>query len=111
MTGELLLLTAIIVYIVDLSGFTDSWKGWLKKALHARDLKSMKPFDCSLCMAWWCGLLYIIMTGRFTLAGVAMVAGSSFLAYPIGAALQAVRDLLLCLIGLIQKLIYNATNN
>ena len=42
---ELLLITALVVYIVDLSGFTESWKQFLFRHFKT-NTKSMKPFDC-----------------------------------------------------------------
>ena len=49
---ELLLLAAITTYIVDLSGFTQSWRSALARRLRAKELKPMKPLDCGQCMTW-----------------------------------------------------------
>lgn len=32
-----------------------------------------KPFSCSLCMSWWAGLLYIIITHHLTLLYIMIV--------------------------------------
>ena len=44
---DILLLAAIIVFIVDLSGFTQSWKKWLGKWLGVQ-IGDVPPFDCRL---------------------------------------------------------------
>ena len=62
---DLLHLAVVVVYIVDLSGFTDSWRSALARALGVKALKPIKPFDCSLCMVWWVCLLYPIFAGEF----------------------------------------------
>ena len=75
---NLLLISALVIYIVDLSGFTDSW--------------SMKPFDCSQCMTWWTGLAYLALSGQFTLPMIAFVAALAFLSYPIGQVFIFIRE-------------------
>lgn len=80
---ELLIISALVIYIVDLSGFTDSWKNFLFRHFKT-NTKNMKPFDCSLCMTWWVGLIYLAFSGQFTLPMIGMVAALSYLSYPIG---------------------------
>ena len=46
---ELLLVAAIVVYIVDLSGFTQTWLGWLSKLLKG-PVRQLRPFSCGQCM-------------------------------------------------------------
>lgn len=38
---------------------------------------SLKPFDCELCLTWWCGFLYVLITGC-TLAGIVTVAACAW---------------------------------
>ena len=47
---DLLLIAAITIYIVDLSGFTESWRTALTRLIKAKELRPIRPFDCSLCM-------------------------------------------------------------
>lgn len=61
-----LILAFVTVYVVDISGFTDSWRGALRRLLKVRELRPLKPFDCSLCMVWWVCLLYPVFAGQFT---------------------------------------------
>ena len=80
---ELLLISALVIYIVDLSGFTTSWKNFLFRHFKT-NTRDMRPWDCSLCMTWWTGLIYLAISGQFTLPMIAMVATLSYLSYPIG---------------------------
>ena len=88
---RLLLISALVIYIVDLSGFTNSWKGWLWKHFKT-NTKSMKPFDCSQCMTWWSGLIYLALSGQFTLPMICVVAALAFLSYPIGQLFIFIRE-------------------
>ena len=67
---NLLLISAIVVFIVDISGAVDSLKSGLKRILTKGVMKdsdySLKPIDCSLCMTFWSGIIYLLCTGNFT---------------------------------------------
>ena len=57
---EILLIAAIVVFVVDLSGFTESWRRPLSDWLHRKTgymIKHFPPFDCSLCLTLWAGLI------------------------------------------------------
>lgn len=88
---ELLLITALVVYIVDLSGFTESWKQFLFRHFKT-NTRSMKPFDCSQCMTWWSGIIYLLISGTFTLPRVGLVAGLAFLSNTIGQVFIFIRE-------------------
>lgn len=78
---ELLLLAVIVVYIVSLSGWTDTWLGWLSRftARHGYGpVRSLRPFSCSQCMTWWCCLAWCLVRGQFTLPLVAYCAALAF---------------------------------
>lgn len=78
---DLLLITCIVVFIVDLSGFTQTWLGWLSR-FTARygypPVQELRPFSCSLCMTWWTGLAYALITHTLSIAIVAYIAALSF---------------------------------
>ena len=78
---ELLLVSAVVVYVVDLSGFTQSWREGLASLLSGgrsnRLRWSGRPFSCSLCMTWWCCLAWAIIRGELSLPVVAASAGYS----------------------------------
>lgn len=90
---DLILVALIVIYIVDLSGFTETWLSFLSHYT-GRTIREFKPFSCSLCMVWWCGLGYALIVGRFTLPVVAFVALLSFLSVPLGQLLVLVREFL-----------------
>lgn len=87
---NLLLLAFIVVFVVDISGMVDTLKGLIGRWLGVK-LERLKPFDCSLCMIWWCGLGYVLAVGRFSLVSVAYVALLSSFSIQIGGILQAAR--------------------
>lgn len=61
---NLILIQLILVFIIDVSGFVDSVKLFISKYLTKSSIITsnyqLKPFDCSLCMMHWIGLLYIL---------------------------------------------------
>lgn len=78
---ELPLLAVVVVYIVSLSGWTDTWLGWLSRftARHGYGpVRSLRPFSCSQCMTWWCSLAWCLVRGQFTLPLVAYCALLAF---------------------------------
>ncbi len=87
---ELLFLAIIVVFVVDLSGIVDTFKWALSRWLSV-GIERLKPFDCSLCMVWWCGLLYLLVVGRFALGPVAFVALLAACSVQIGGLLQLMR--------------------
>ena len=68
---DILLIAVIIVVIIDISGFIDSLKSGLKKVLTKGRMSdpyySLKPFDCSFCMTWWTGLIWLLVIHNVTL--------------------------------------------
>ena len=101
---DILLMAAIIVFVVDLSGFTQTWKGWLSKWLGVQ-IGDVPPFDCSLCLTFWAGLIYLLATGNFTIPLLAYVTLVAFCCSLMGELLTAVRVLLEALVRFIWKLI------
>lgn len=106
----ILLLAVIVVVIVDLSGFTDSWKSALKWMLTKGQFRSpeysFKPFDCSFCMTFWSGLIYLLVTAQFSLFMLAYLLVIAFLTPVIKDSLILVKDMVSFLLGIINKLIY-----
>lgn len=106
---NILLIAIIAVFIVDLSGVVDYakralWKR-LYKGLPYKEDWTIKPFNCSLCITWWMGLLYILFTGMFTWKYIAFVALISFLTPVIKDIMILIQDLFNKLIDLIYKVI------
>ena len=101
---DILLLAAIIVFVVDLSGFTQTWKKWLGKWLGVQ-IGSVPPLDCSLCLTFWAGLVYLIVERCFTIPALAYLALVSYCTGLMGEILTAVRELIAALVRYLWKLI------
>ena len=95
---SLLLLAILVVYVVDLSGFADTLRAWASTWI-GRKVARIKPFDCSLCMTWWVGIIYAAIAGQFTLPVIAYVAGLSFASSLLGGVLRLAWDALAAIIA------------
>lgn len=99
--SDLLLVAAVVVYIVALSGFTQTWLGWLSK-FTARygygPVHQLRPFSCAQCMTWWCCLLWALLQGELTLPVVAYSAALAFFSITLENVLIFIREGLLWLL-------------
>lgn len=91
---DILLLSLVVIWIVDVSGFTQSWMAALSRWLH-RQIRPVKPFACSLCMTWWTGLTYALVTGNLTIPIVAYCAMLAYLSFPISQLMIFINETLL----------------
>lgn len=89
---DLILVAVVTIYIVDISGFTESWRSALARTLKISAMRPLPPFDCGTCMTWWVCLIYAICVGQFTLCAVAESAALSLLSIPIGQAMIFIRE-------------------
>lgn len=68
---DLFLIAVIVVIIIDLSGITLSIKSGIKRLLTRGRMSdpnySLKPIDCSFCMTFWTGLVWLLVTHSFSL--------------------------------------------
>lgn len=90
---DLFLITLIIVFIIDISGFIDEMEAILSKWLKGK-ARVPKPFSCSLCMTWWTGLIYLLIIGEFTLLWIATVALFALLSGVLATLLICIRETL-----------------
>lgn len=110
---NLILITLLTVFVIDLSGIVDSvkyflWKTWIKKGdYHSLHLK---PFDCSLCSSWWLGLIYLFVTHQFTFPLIAFQALLSFLTPVMGDFMLWVKDTITTLINVLYTFITPRNN-
>lgn len=98
---DLILVALVTIYIVDISGFTQSWRDALSRWLKVSNLRSLKPFDCGKCMTWWVCLIYSLCVGQFSLVTIAYSALLSHLSIPLGQAMIFIRE---CMLWVINKL-------
>ena len=100
---ELLFIAVIVVCIVDISGFTDSWKSGLKRILTRGRMSdpnySLKPFDCSTCLTFWSGLIYMLAVHMFSLWMLAYLLLLSVMTPVIRDLIILVRETILKLIN------------
>lgn len=68
---DLFLISVIVVIIIDISGITDTIKSLIKRIITRGMMSdpnySLKPIDCSFCMTFWTGLVYMLCVGTFSL--------------------------------------------
>jgi len=61
---ELFLIAVICVIIIDISGVIESIKSGIKRLLTNGRMSdpnySLKPLDCSFCITFWTGLVYLL---------------------------------------------------
>ena len=100
---NLFLVAVVVVYIVDLSGFTQSWRSGVARLIGVAQsrLRPLPPFDCSTCAVWWAGLVLAAVRHDLTFATLAFAALCSLLAMPAGILMNSVRDALSALAGMI----------
>lgn len=89
---ELLMITVIICFIVDISGIIESVEWWLSKWLNG-NVKIPKPFSCSLCLSWWVGLIWIIIYG-FSLKNLLFVSLFAMMSEQITQILLTIKYLI-----------------
>lgn len=99
---ELLLVAVVTVYIVGLSGWTQTWLGWLSKWAGG-PVRSLRPFSCSQCMTWWCCLAWCLYRGQFTLPLVAYSAGLAFYSLTLENVCISIREGLLQLLARVNE--------
>jgi len=93
---NIFLITLLIVFALDCTDFYETISSGLNKALtHGKfsNAKYLKPFCCSLCMTWWCGLIYVCVAG-FSVSAVAYVALMAFCTPVFKDVLLLFRDVL-----------------
>lgn len=94
---DLTLLWAVIVFVVDLSGWTDTLLR-LASRFTARyglpPVHSLRPLTCSLCTTWWTGIAFALIRGQFSLTVLAFIAALSFLSITLRELFIFIRETL-----------------
>lgn len=94
----LLLITMMTVIVVDLTDFITAikkavWR-WVFKDKRQYSDFPLKPLDCSLCLSFWLGLLYLVIWGKWSLGLMALQLFLSFLTPVFKDALMLVKAML-----------------
>lgn len=112
---SLFLIQLIVVFIVDISGAVDSLKTALKWILTKGAMSNsnyiLKPFDCSLCMTFWCTLIYLLCTTQFTLPFIAVACMLAAFTGLTKSLIILVEDLVVKLTQVIYKYIIDNEDN
>lgn len=109
---DLFYITLILVFIIDISGFTYSIRDVISKYYSKKFKINIDPeniklpyITCSLCSVWWTGIIYLFVTHNITLCGLALVAIYSALTSVIASFMQLILDLCNSIISKIYKII------
>lgn len=97
MYTDLLMIATMWVVIIDTTDFYDRVTGGIRAALTGGKLRKpfyVKPFCCSLCMTWWSGVVYLLLTHSVSLLTLGYVLGLAFFTPTIKDVLLLVRDML-----------------
>lgn len=92
---DLILISFIVTYLISTSGFITSVKYFIwKKYIKVGDYKtlSFKPFDCPLCMTFWTGLAYLLITSTLSLETLAGLCLASYLTSPMEDLQNWIKD-------------------
>lgn len=75
MFEQLLLIQLICVLITDVAGAPEDMLEPLVKKLTGSKVGKLadRPWKCSLCQTFWTGLIYLLVTGNFTLVNFTLV--------------------------------------
>lgn len=105
---ELLILTVIVCFLVDISGGISSIKWLIGKLLKINnyDAIRLKPFDCSLCTTFWTGLIYICIIGQFSILNLMLVCICALCSKTVTNALNLVNELLNYILILLGRIIH-----
>lgn len=99
---DIIWIAIIWVVILDISGFMDHLKSGLKRLVTRGRMSdpnySLKPFDCSFCMTFWTGLLYLCMTHTFGLWMMCYLLLICVMTPVMGLVLITVRDIFIKII-------------
>lgn len=73
---DIIFIAYILVFIISISGAVRVLKESIMESLFNRSTPDIeiKPFECPLCMTWWCGIIYLLISGNFSLFGIFYVA-------------------------------------
>ena len=96
---DLICMTFIMVFIIDISGVVEHLENFLTKLLKSKfQLHIPRPFSCSLCMTFWSGIIYIICNDEFSITSIAIVCLCAMLS-------STVNDVINVIINNIKKLL------
>ena len=112
---ELLCIATILVVITDISDWADTVKKTISYILTKGKIKKteyrLHLVDCSFCQIFWCGIIYLLVIGEFTLPYFAFVCLLACFSGIIKNSILLVEDIITTIIKLIYKLLDRYEDN
>lgn len=103
---NIFLAALILVYGIDILGFVEEIKIKLFKFVKGKNTiyrpYNLRPFDCSLCLSFWVGLLILIFSLKLTIINIAYVCMISFFTPQYKDVLLTVQDFIQNIINFIR---------
>lgn len=104
MLMDLLMISVITCFIIDVSGIIESIENMMGKWLGGK-VVIPKPFSCSLCMCFWVCLIWLAVQSQFTLFNIMMVCMISALTEQISNGIIIIKQFIASIEDKIQLLI------
>ena len=104
-----LLITICWIIILDQLHFWEEFSSTIKSILTKGKFRNpiqIKPFSCSVCMSFWCNLIYIIIIGKFSIFMIGYILLLSWSAPLINSIFTLGKNLFLKLINTIANKLY-----
>lgn len=98
-----LLFINLIVVLAHASGFFEYLDDWVSKKWRFHHLP--KIMVCALCQTNWLSILYILVTGQFSLGALVLCIANAHLTDITLPMIQTIKNFLLKILGLINNLI------
>lgn len=103
---NLIIIAFLAVFIVDYSGFIEEMDKALTKVLKSKfSLHIPKPFSCSLCLTWWCGLIYLIIAGGLSFVSLGVLGLLCCLTPELLSIIHFVKDIVNKVFDTIERLL------
>lgn len=91
---DLLAIAAIAVFIIDISGVIDEVEGYIRRKYNLPLFKIPKPFSCSLCTTFWCGIIYLLLYNKLCALNILYVCVLAMFTPIILNLLESMRDII-----------------
>lgn len=105
---DILLMAALFVWGIDILNFAETIKSKIWKWATGKEYRFyyLRPFDCSLCMAFWTGILILLFNSALTLPNIAYVALIANLTPQIKDAIITAYDAVQIILNFLKLTIY-----
>lgn len=104
---NILLIAVIVVIVIDITDFIDNIKKLISSILTKGKITNsdyqLKPIDCSLCMTFWIGLIYLIIYNQLTLLNVSILLLIAVSTPIINDVIRLLQDIITKIINIIYK--------